>query len=141
MLFQIDPYTMGLIIAISTIFVINLIGLLVGTYFMRWYARKKDWGGSLKTAFVINLIWVVIDLSLGTYFLFAVGDSLLVDAIRIIINIILGTILVMVLYKRKLGESLILVIVVSIILFLLGFVLGLLFGVILAFIAILSIFA
>ena len=141
MLFQIDPYTMGLIIAISTIFVINLIGLLVGTYFMRWYARKKDWGGSLKTAFVINLIWVVIDLSLGTYFLFAVGDSLLVDAIRIINNIILGTILVMVLYKRKLGESLILVIVVSIILFLLGFVLGLLFGVILAFIAILSIFA
>ena len=141
MLFQIDSYTLGLIIAISTIVVINLIGLLVGTYFMRWYARKKDWGGSLKTAFLVNLLWVVIDLTLGTYFLFAVGDSLLVDAIRIIINIILGTILVMILYKRKVGESLILVVVVSIVLFLLGLVLGLLFGVILAFIAILSIFA
>ena len=141
MLFQIDSYTLGLIIAISTIVVINLIGLLVGTYFMRWYARKKDWGGSLKTAFLVNLLWVVIDLTLGTYFLFAVGDSLLVDAIRIIINIILGTILVMILYKRKVGESLILVVVVSIVLFLLSLVLGLLFGVILAFIAILSIFA
>ncbi len=141
MLFQIDPYTLGLIIAISTIVLIALIILLIGTYFMRWYARKKDWGGSLKTAFVVNLLWFVIDLSLGTYFLFAVGESLLVDAIRIIINIILGTILVMILYKRKVGESLILVIVVSIVLFLLGFVLGFVFGVILAFIAILSIFA
>lgn len=141
MLFQIDQYTLGLIIAISTIVVINLIGLLVGTYFMHWYARKKDWEGSLKTAFVINLVWVVIDLSLGTFFLFAVGESLLVDAIRIIINVILGTILVIILYKRKVGESLILVIVVSIVLFLLGLVLGFVFGVILAFIAILSIFA
>jgi len=97
MLFQINPYTLGLIIAISTIVAIALIVLA--------------------------------------------GESLLVDAIIIIINITLGTILVMMLYKKKVGESLILVIVVSIILFLLSFVMGLVFGVILAIIAILSIFA
>ena len=128
---------------------------------MCWYGRKKDWGSSFKPAFVVNLLWFVIDFSLGIYFLFVVAESrsvvsiaslnplgicyflfaggnLLVDVIiifiiRIIINFILGTILVMKLYKKKVVESLISVIVVSIIIFLIGFVIGLIFGFILMY--------
>lgn len=154
----------GFIFFLSANVALNFILLLIGTKIMCLYARRKDWGGSLKPAFIVNLLWFVIDLSLCIYYLFfvehlylsvvsvvlldslglcylfTVGGSLLVDVIRIIIiriiiHFILGTILVMKLYKKKVGESLISVIVVSVIMFLIGFVIGLIFGLILSILA------
>ncbi len=99
----------------------NFVVVLIGTHFLRKYARKKEWGDSRKNAFVVNLLWNAIDL-IPLMFLRDPISFLYSIPIIFIINFILSTILIMELYKKKVGESLTLVIEFSIMTFLLRLV-------------------
>jgi hypothetical protein len=115
MLFQISTYILSLFIfAIIN----NFIVVLIGTQYLRKYARKKEWGDSRKNAFAVNLLWNIIDL---IPIMFSRNPIFFLYSIPIIfiINFILSTILIMELYKKKVGESLTLVIEFSIMTFLL----------------------
>jgi len=114
MLFQIN--LIAWIIADIFIFIIIfVIPFLIETYYLRRCARKERWGDSLKTAFEVNLLWMVIDV-ISLYLILIVIDLTL---IIIIINIILSSKLIMVFYEKRFKESQTLIFKVSITIFLL----------------------
>lgn len=146
MLFQFE-FT-GIWIAISIIL------FPIGIYVMRWYARKKyikdkmiiektypilEWDTSLKTALVINLIWLVISIPIGILLNLMLAQNLFLYLLilycsNIVINIIIGTITVRKVYKKDLGESFNYVAIIQLILFGVGLTLGFAFSLILGYI-------
>jgi len=137
MLFQAKLEFTGIGIAIS--FIIFPIGI----YLMRWYARKKDmpptnvWDTSLKTAFIVNLILLIIDIPIAVLFNFLFAQNLFLYLMiqyynYILIDFFIGTIVVMKVYKKAFGEGFQFVIIVQLILFgivlILGFIITLILG-------------
>ena len=90
-----------------------IIGLLFGTIITKWLAGTKDWNDSLGTAFIVNILWLIVDIIISLAF---PGDLLFL-LIGLIINLILGAIIVSALYKKNFGESFLFVIVVLILKF------------------------
>jgi len=97
--------------------------LYVGSRIVRWYAGSvKMWNKSKRKAFRVSVVWFIINFPLR---LFLILDGLLLyltinvgwinltpgwillikDIILTVINIGIGSILVLKLYKRKLGDS------------------------------------
>ena len=110
-----DQATIDLISAI--IATINL--LLFDTIITRWLARTKDWNDSFGTAFIVNLLWFIVDIIINLAF----PGNLLLIIIGFIINLILGAIIVSALYKKDFGESFLFVIAVLIVKFIIVLIL------------------
>lgn len=137
MLFQTELDFVGVGIAISII--IFPIEILL----LRWHAKKKsmtlttEWDTSFKTAYVVSLIWLMIDIPIGILLNFLLAQNvfsfLMIQYYNYIaIHFFIGTLVVMRIYKKKFGEGLKFVIVVRLILFgvvlILGFVISIILG-------------
>jgi len=128
MLYQVGSEFSYFIIGIVLTVTVPILIFLIGTYAMKWYAKKKRWGDSIKTAFIINIL-LLIPSSLINFFLsFIFNDILITTTIGIVNNITIGTILVMKFYKKRFKDSFLFNIVIQIIIFPLTIILGLFIG-------------
>ncbi|MFW9942342.1 MAG: ABC transporter ATP-binding protein [Candidatus Thorarchaeota archaeon] len=109
--------------------IIYLILFLIGFVFMEWYAKNRKYALNLKYILVINIIWFVIDLSLGSIFLYLFGNNFLFDFFIIGIKILLGPFIVSKVDDKKIGESLEFIAVNQALLFVVALNLGLMFGI------------
>ena len=124
MLLQIELEFTTLVLGI----VFSIIVFAISIYVMRWYTRIKNksyekiWDTSLKTAFKVNLILLIIDLPIVILFNFLFAENLLLNLIiqfyiYMIIDLFIGTIVVTKIYKKKLGEAFDFVVIVQLIIF------------------------
>jgi len=128
MLFQIDLLTLAITLVLIATIGTSLILFIAGTYMMQMYAKSKTWDESFKLALKINLLWLVSSLIVGiTISLFA-GDTALIDFLRLGINMVVGIIMVMKLYKKTSAESFQFVLLLQIILYILAIIFGNLFN-------------
>jgi len=104
----------------------------ISIYIIRWYSKKKDrphvqlWDTSLKTAFKVSLIWLMINIPIGILFnLFVKVQFFVIQFfVYITIDLFIGTMVVKSIYKKELEESLMFVFIVQVILFGIGYILG-----------------
>lgn len=140
MLFQAELEFTGIGIAISIII------FPIGIYVMRWYANKKDmpptkvWDTSLKTAFIVNLIWLIIDIPISILFNFLFAQNMILYLLiqyynYIVINIFIGIVVIRKVYKKELEESFRFVLVIQLILFGIGLILAFVIALILGYIS------
>jgi len=109
--------------------IISLILFIIGFIFMNWYTKNRNFDLNLKHIIFINIIWFVIDLFLGSVFLYLFGNNLLLDFFLIAIKILLGSFIVILIDDKNIGESLEFIAVNQAILFVVALNLGLMFGI------------
>ena len=134
MLFQLDLLTTTIIFVMIAVIGTSLILFIAGTIIMQTYANSKTWDDSYKLALKINLIWLISSLSIGIPVSLLAGDTVLIDMLRFGINMVVGVILVLKLYKKTLGESIAFVLLIQIILYIMAILFGYLFNGIIAFV-------
>ena len=61
MLFQIGSEFANYVIGIILTITVPIIIFITGIYAMKWYAKKKRWFGSIKTAFIVNILLLIIN--------------------------------------------------------------------------------
>ena len=128
MLFQLDLLTLTILLVVLAAIGTSLILFIVGTYMMQRYAKSKTWDDSYKVALKINLIWLVTSLSISIPISIIAGDEGFIDIIRFGINMVVGVIVVIKLYKKTPGESIPFVLVLQIILFIIAIIFGYIFN-------------
>ena len=128
MIFQFNAIIIG---AVITVIVIALIMFFVGIKVTQWYAAKKEWDSTFRTAAIVNLIWLIIDIPVGIIFTFLFEDEIIYDLLRFAILIVIGSFVAMNLYKKEFGESFAFIFVIQIILLVISIILGLVIGFIL----------
>jgi len=112
-------------IIISDVFsaiISSIIIFIMGLFITRWLSSKKGFNTSLRKTLFINLIWFLINLPLGIFFVNLFGDILLNDILIVIIDIVVGSVIVMSLYNKEFKQSLNFVIRVGVITFFLGII-------------------
>ncbi|MHA1885330.1 MAG: ABC transporter permease subunit, partial [Promethearchaeota archaeon] len=119
---------MAYVIGTITIITISITLLITGMYLMRWYAKKKRWDDSLKIAFIINIILSILNIPLNLLFYFIYGNNSITFIIGLVINIVIGSLLVMYFYKKRFTDSFLFVLVIHIILFFLTIIFSLIIG-------------
>jgi len=128
MLFQVESEFAGLIIGIVITITVSIIIFITGIYTMKWYAKKKRWDGSIKTAVIVNIILLILNIPINILLYFIFGDNLITNVISLVINITFGIMVVMKLYKKKFWDSFLFNIVIQLILFpiilILSFIIG-----------------
>ncbi len=128
MLFQLDFLTLVITLVLIATIGTSFILFAVGTYAMQMYAKSKSWDDSFKLAIKINLIWLASSLVVGISISLLAGDTILIDFIRMGINMVVGTILVKKLYKKTLLESMSFVLVILIVLYIIAIIFGNIFN-------------
>ncbi len=128
MLFQLDLLTLVITLVLIATIGTSLILFAVGTYTMQMYAKSKSWDDSFKLAIKINLIWLASSLVVGISISLLAGDTILIDFIRMGINMVVGIILVKKLYKKTLLESMSFVLVIQIVLYIIAIIFGNIFN-------------
>jgi hypothetical protein len=78
----------------------SIIIFIMGSFITRWLSSKKGFNTSLRKTLFINLIWFVINLPLGIFFVNLFGDILLNDLFIVIIDIAVGSVVVMSIYNK-----------------------------------------
>ncbi|MFX1426566.1 MAG: amino acid ABC transporter permease [Promethearchaeota archaeon] len=137
MLFQTELDFVGIGIAISIII------FPISIFLLRWYAKKIDspptevWDTSLKTAYIVSLLLLLINIPISILINFLLAENLFFYLMiqyynYILIDLFVGTLIVMRIYKKRFGESVQFIIGVQLILFgivlILGYVISLLLG-------------
>ncbi|MFW9879999.1 MAG: ATP-binding cassette domain-containing protein, partial [Candidatus Thorarchaeota archaeon] len=107
----------------------SIILFLSGIYLIKWYAKKKKWDVSTKTASRVSLLWFVINIPFILFFLYFFGNNLIFDPLKISLEIIIISFVVATYYMKNYRESLLLMIVVQALLYLVGFIFRQLFRV------------
>lgn len=102
---------------------IAIVIFVIGIYIVRWYARVKKREDSFNKALIINIPWLIINLSLGLIFVFTIINNLVIDILIVAINLIVGIVSVKLVYKIDFKDSFLFTIVIQIILLTLVFVL------------------
>jgi oligopeptide/dipeptide ABC transporter ATP-binding protein len=92
--------------AFITILIISLILFIYGIFFIRWYAKRRGWDESFGTAFIVSLLWFVINISLEIFFLYFFDNSIGFVPLRIIPEIMIVSLVVSKYYNKKYLESL-----------------------------------
>jgi hypothetical protein len=128
MLFQSDLLILAITLVLVATIATSFILFLAGTFMMQWYAKSKTWDESYKLALKINLIWLASSLVVGISLSLLAGDTILIDFLRIGINMVVGIILVKKLYKKTTGESIAFVLLLQIILYILAIIFGNIFN-------------
>jgi polar amino acid transport system permease protein len=101
----------------------QIIIFLTGIFIVRWYTKNESkhytnvWDSSFKTAFTLNLAWLIISIPWSLTFIFLLTESMIIDLIISGMNILFGSILVLILYERGIKESLLFVVIVQFISF------------------------
>jgi polar amino acid transport system permease protein len=131
MLFQVDSEFTSLVIGIIVAITVSIIIFVIGMYVMRWYAKKKGWDDSIKIAFIVNIVLLMLNIPINLLFYFRFGDNLITDVISLVINIIIGGLAVMIFYKKKFRDSFLFVVVIQLILFTIPLILSFIIGFIL----------
>ena len=90
---------------------------IFGTFIMRWYARVKRWDGTLMPALFVNSVWYLPFFLLEFLFYYLAWENLLITLLITGINTFIGIPIIMIIYKRKLVDSIFFVIIIQIILF------------------------
>jgi polar amino acid transport system permease protein len=114
--------------------VFSIIIFVINIFVMRWYAQKKkknyqkDWDTSLKIAFKVNVIFLLIDFPIVIAFNFLFTEILILNLviqfyIYLIINLFIGTFGVTKFYQKKIGEAFDFIVIVQLIIFLIAIVL------------------
>ena len=101
---------------------IAIVVFVIGIYAVRWYATVKKREDSFNKALIINIPWLIINLSLGLLFLFMISNNIVIDILIVAINLIVGIVSVKLVYKIDLKVSFLFTIVIQIILLILIFV-------------------
>ncbi|MHA2429964.1 MAG: amino acid ABC transporter permease [Promethearchaeota archaeon] len=106
----------------------------ISIYIMKWYSKKKDrphvqlWDTSLKAAYKVSLVWLMINISVSILFNLFVKNItvyfLTQFYIYIMIDLSIGTILVKNIYKKQLEESFMFVLIVQVILYVIGLIIS-----------------
>ena len=128
MLFQLDLLTLVITLVLIATIGTSFILFAVGTYIMQMYAKSKSWDDSFKLAIKINLIWLASSLVVGISISLLAGDTVLIDFIRMGVNMAVGIILVKKLYKKTLLESMSFVLVIQIVLYIIAIIFGNIFN-------------
>ena len=128
MLFQLDLLTLVITLVLIATIGTSFILFAVGTYMMQMYAKSKSWDDSFKLAIKINLIWLASSLVVGISISLLAGDTVLIDFIRMGVNMAVGIILVKKLYKKTLLESMSFVLVIQIVLYIIAIIFGNIFN-------------
>ncbi|MBY8989795.1 MAG: amino acid ABC transporter permease [Candidatus Lokiarchaeota archaeon] len=117
----------------------QIVMFIIGIYVMRWYAKKKSthytkvWDSSLKTALIMNLSWLVISIPWSLTFNFMRIESVFIDLIISGINVLIGSIIVIILYEKNLRDSFLFVVVIQLIIFIASIVVGFILTVVMSF--------
>ncbi|MHA2260684.1 MAG: ABC transporter permease subunit [Promethearchaeota archaeon] len=112
---------------------------IIGIYVMRWYAKKKSkhytnvWDTSYKTAIIVNLSWLIINIPLSVIFNFMRVDIVFIDLILFGINILIGSILVTIVDEKEIRDSFLFVIIIQLIIFIASLSVGFLVRIIMSF--------
>lgn len=120
---------------IQWIFISTII-FLVGVFLIRWFVRKKQkvqkkvWDTSFKSAIIINLVWLMINIPVRIIFQIFIGEKLILEFFNASLNIIIGTFVVMIIYRKRFVESLLFIGTTQIILFIIVIMLYLIFSLI-----------
>ncbi len=122
MLFQLDLLTLVITLVLIATIGTSFILFAAGTYMMQMYAKSKTWDDSFKLALKINLVWLASSLVVGISFSLLAGDTILIDFLRIGINLVVGIILVKKLYEKTLLESASFVLLIQIILYIIAII-------------------
>jgi len=109
----------------------SIILFFSGIAFTRWYTKKRAWDAPKRIALRVNLVWLVLNIPLAFLILYFLGKGIIFDLIRVVIEILIMSVVVMKFYGKNITESLIVVIIVQALLYLVGFIFGQLTGVIL----------
>ena len=128
MLFQLDLLTLAITLVLIATISTSLILFLAGTYMMQMYAKSKSWDDSFKLALKINLIWLASSLVVGFSISLLAGDTVLIDFIRMGVNMVVGIFLVKKLYKKTPLESMSFVLVIQIVLYIIAIIFGNIFN-------------
>ncbi len=83
----------------------SFIMFIIGIYITRWVSGRKGFDTSLRKAAIINFLWFIINIPLSIFFLFLFGNILLNDLLLIIIDIFIGAVFVMKIYKKEFKPS------------------------------------
>jgi len=119
--------------------VISIIVFFIGIYVMRWHARSKNkhyakaWDTSFKTALIVNIIWLTLNIPVSIILNFLLVENILINLINTAINILTGTIVVMLLSKNFFKKSLYFIVVIQLILLIASLALGFAFTFIIGF--------
>ncbi|GAH79517.1 unnamed protein product [marine sediment metagenome] len=101
MLFQVESEFTGLVIGIVIAITVSIIVFIIGMYTMRWYAKKKGWDDSIKTAFIVNIVLLILNIPINLLFYFQFGDNLITVEKGKIIDIIRLTRAITLVLKTK----------------------------------------
>lgn len=117
----------------------QIVIFIIGIYVMRWYAKEKSkhytivWDKSLKTAIIVNLSWLIISIPWSLTFNFMRIEIVFIDLILTGINILIGSILVIILYEKEVRDSFLFVVIIQFIIFFASLVVGYLIRLIVIF--------
>lgn len=120
---------------IQWIFISTII-FLIGVFLIRWFVRKKQkvqkkvWDTSFKSAAIINLVWLMINIPVRIIFQIYIGEKLILEFFNTSLNIIIGTFVIMIIHRKGFLESLLFIGATQIILFIIVLTLYLIFSLI-----------
>ena len=110
-------------------FIDSLVIFLSGIFFTRWYARKKRWDDSTKTAFSVNLLWFILNVPLEFFFLYFLGTNLIFQFLRIVLEMFIISFVFAIYYQKEYSQSLLFLVIVRILLYIVGLIFDQFFGV------------
>ena len=80
--------------------IISILVFFCAIVFSRWYARKKSYNPSTRTAIQVSVIWLIINISLISFIMPILGLSIVSDAIRVVIEIFVFSFVAMKIYNK-----------------------------------------
>ncbi|MFX0028418.1 MAG: ABC transporter ATP-binding protein [Candidatus Hermodarchaeota archaeon] len=95
--------------------IIPILTFIAGIFITKRLLKKRKWEGSFKSSIILNLIWVIIDVSIIIVYLSI--DNSLFELLKRGILILIGTVVLLNIYDKKFGELFKLVLPIQIILF------------------------
>ena len=132
MLLQLSPVG-ELVLALIIVGIVALLVFFIGVFVTKWYAKKKGWEASLKTALVVNAIWTLLFFVIGLVSNVVFGEfGMTASIIILVVNSLVGAVIVSKFYNKEFTESFLFTLVVQVILFLIALLLGFIFGITLA---------
>ena len=98
-------------------FVVLFVAFIIGMFLARAKARKRQWDDSIRIAFIVSLLWLIINIFFELPFLYFLGNSIIFDPLRIAIETIIISVVVETYYNKKFTESLIFTIIILVLLY------------------------
>ena len=89
--------------------IVSILIFFCAIVFTRWYARRKVYDSSIRSAIQVSVIWLITDIALKFLILFILGPNMIFDAIRVVIEVFVIAVVVMKIYNKDLSDNLIII--------------------------------